>query len=63
MINIFRRKTVLDKLKDKRKNLLNQSFIASKNSRKLSDKFLAEAAEVEDRIEKIIAAQNERDIK
>jgi hypothetical protein len=62
MLNFFRRKTVLEKLKMERKHLLNQSFIASKNSRKLSDKLLSEAAAIEERIEKIIAAQKESDI-
>jgi hypothetical protein len=62
MLNFFRRKTVLEKLLKERKHLLNQSFIASKNSRKLSDKLLSEAAAIEERIEKIIAAQKESDI-
>jgi hypothetical protein len=63
MFNIFKPKTDIEKLRAEKKILLTKSYIASKNSRRLSDKLLAEAMEIDQKIEKIRASKNPSNMK
>ena len=54
--NFFKSKTILEKLKDQHKDLLNKAYIASKTNRTLSDTYTFEASKIE---EKIIEIKNQ----
>ena len=53
MFNIFKKKTPLQRLKDKYKLLTEEAYNLSKNNRTKSDAKTAEASKVLDEIEKI----------
>lgn len=48
--NLFKVRTVLEKLEDQHKDLLNKAFVASKTNRTLSDSFILQASKIEDKI-------------
>ena len=54
--NLFKSKTILEKLQEQHKDLLNKAFIASKTNRTLSDTYTFEASKIE---EKIIEIKNQ----
>ena len=58
--NLFKSKTILEKLQEQHKDLLNKAFIASKTNRTLSDTYTFEASKIE---EKIIEIKNQTNIK
>ena len=47
MFNLFKKKSKLEKLKSQHKELLKKAFLASKSDRKLSDKYMLQAFEIE----------------
>ncbi len=53
MINLFRRKTEVEKLQDAHKKLLKQAFKYSTSNRKLSDNFMLQASEIEKKIDEL----------
>lgn len=53
MFGLFKKKSQLEILQNKYKNLMEESFILSKSNRSASDKKVAEAEEVLNEIEKL----------
>ncbi|MFT5761775.1 MAG: hypothetical protein ACI8WA_000897 [Polaribacter sp.] len=53
MFGLFKKKSQLEILQNKYKNLMEESFILSKSNRSASDKKVAEAEEVMNEIEKL----------
>lgn len=53
MFGLFKKKSQLEILQNKYKNLMEESFILSKSNRSASDKKVAEAEEVMNKIEKL----------
>lgn len=51
MFGLFKKKSPIEKLQEKRKQLLDEAFRLSKTDRTASDKKTAEANEIENQIE------------
>lgn len=58
MFGLFKKKSELDKLRDKYKSLQKESFDLSKSNRSAADKKLAEAEAVYKQIEALKAKEN-----